>query len=214
MSDDKTYADVGVYIGSLPRSGSTYLKYLIHYTYHPLVPVDKSHNPADHLRIISGDKNQYLTIFVVRPVLDGLVSQLVWHTMEKKLDEKLIRSTLEDHCWLWEIVLADPKKFFIVDFNSIKNNPQVVMAEIERNYTDLVEFRRPEFPNAVDAALERLTLDGKNMGEEVFLLRGCAPRPDAPNKGLIIEALKNPLYSKRIEYLESLYEEFLTIKDI
>lgn len=214
MSINKTYADVDVYIGSLPRSGSTYLKYLIHFTYHPLVPIDKSHDPKVLLNIISGNKNQYLTVFMFRSVLDGLVSQLLWHTMEKPLDERLIRSTLEDHCWLWEIVLADPEKFFIVDFNSVKNNPNGVIAEIEKKYPDLAEFRFQEIPDVPKAALDRLTEDGKQMGKDVFLLRGCAPREDAPNKQLVIDSLKNPLYLKRIGYLESLYKEFLEIKDV
>lgn len=214
MSSTKTYSDVDVYIGSLPRSGSTYLKYLIHFTYHPLVPIDKSHDPKDHLKIISGEKSQYLTIFMVRPVLDGLISQLAWHTMEKTLDERLIRSTLEDHCWLWEIVLANPEKFFIVDFNSVINNPHGIITEIEKKYPDIAGFKFQEIPDAPKAALDRLTADGEKMGQDAFLLRGCAPRADAPSKSLIVESLKNPLYTKRIKYLESLYKEFLEIKDI
>lgn len=202
-----------IHVGSLARSGSTYLRYLIENQYDSPLKTQKSHNPKEHEARADRDFSCDEFVFAVRAPIDTLKSQLVWRLVDKPLDRDLVRSVLNEASHLWEVVLSAPEEFFIVDFEAITSKESEIMAALEAKHPSLLDLKSKTSltTDNVKSKLEYSSKDG--LGPIEYIERGHLPRQASNNSDLVESELASKFYTHRINYLESLYQELISRKE-
>jgi hypothetical protein len=210
----KDFYKLNIYIGSLARSGSTYLKYSIENEYTPQVYIDKSHSPKIHENRADGIFNCDEFIFAVRPPIDTLKSQLVWRLADQTLNRTLVKSLLDEATNLWEIVLGAPEKFFVLDFDSITSKESEIIKTLEEKHPSLrtLKSSTPATSTQVLELLEKSSRDGIDPKE--YSERGHIPREKSKHGDLDSSVLESASYSHRLNYLNTLYDELLKYKQV
>lgn len=210
----KDFYKFNIYVGSLARSGSTYLKYSIENEYTPQVYMDKSHSPKIHENRADGIFNCDEFVFAVRPPVDTLKSQLVWRLADQPLNRTLVKSLLDEATNLWEIVLSAPEEFFIVDFESITSKESEIISALEAKNPSLIglKSKTPLTTDNVKLELEKSSKDG--MDPKEYLERGHLPRDTSKHSDLAESVLNSVSYAHRIGYLDSLYRDLIRHKKV
>jgi len=210
----KDFYKFNIYVGSLARSGSTYLKYSIENEYTPQVSIDKSHNPGIHQNRVNGIFNCDEFVFAARPPRDTLKSQLIWRLSDQRLTPPVVKSLLDEATELWEIVLTSPGEFFIVDFDSITSKESEIISALEAKNPALKELKSktPLSVDKVKLELEKSSKDG--MGPKQYLERGHLPREVSKHNDLAESILESISYTRRLGYLDSLYQDLIRHKRV
>lgn len=210
---EKDFYKFKIHVGSLARSGSTYLKYSIENQYTPQLHIKKSHNPKEHEARADKNFDCDAFVFAVRAPINTLKSQLVWRLVDKPLDRDLVRSVLNEAIHLWEIVLSTPEEFFIVDFDAITSRESDIINALEAKHPSLLDLKSKTAltPDKVKSELEYSSKDG--MGHIEYVERGHLPREASKNSDLVEAELDSRFYAYRLSYLQNLYQELISRKE-
>lgn len=210
----KDFYKFKIYVGSLARSGSTYLKYSIENQYTPQVSIDKSHNPVIHQNRADGIFNCDEFVFAARPPRETLKSQLIWRLSDQRLTPPVVKSLFDEATDLWEIVLTSPEEFFIVDFGSITSKESEIISALETKNPSLKSLRSetPLTVEKVKLELEKSSKDG--MGINQYIERGHLPREISKHDEIAESVLESKSYTRRLGYLESLYQDLISYKKV
>lgn len=207
-------------IGGAPRSGSTYLAYILDRQYNISgLPIIKTHMESHHLaRAIAPDPKENWIIPVRNPE-DTAKSFLVWHyhkdSVEKVQnnhgDTTAAYGILDTLARLWETILLNKKNFIIVDFNDIVSDRIKLESYLENLIPTLKERK---FSSLVsDEEIQKKLIDDSRTDlktELNYLNLGNFPRQRTELYLSVSREFDSKRYTKRFLYLEELKKELLS----
>ena len=206
------------FVGAPPRSGNTYLRYVLQDAYsntEDIGEVFKHDHSSTYALEHLVDKNNTFPIFVspVRDPYATLKSKLVrtfgeWDTPPGVIE---YATSVDDLCLYWEILLLNPSRFCLVDFNELTADKDSIVNKIDQRYPETAGYRNLELStNEEILDFMRLEDDGKYGGnEKLFLSYGHTPRGKSEYSDSAEKLLSSPVYARRLEYLYKMYEELL-----
>lgn len=211
-----------VVIGGAPRSGSTYLQYILNFQYkNTEFETIKTHLESDHLAHINNSTDTNFWLVPIRDPKDTVKSMLNWFFYEKgqkNLEAMYTNTTpyygaLDSLTRLWETILLDKKKFTLLDFDVLISNRSDLESKIEKSISFFSELREDkEVSN--DYIKNRLINDDKetlhNREEKAYLHTGHLPREKSDFYDDISRAFDSQVYARRFEYLYQLKVELLS----
>ena len=209
------------FVGAPPRSGNTYLRYALGDAY------TKSYRDAgeffthDHSSAYAlihlSEEPKTFPIFVspIRDPYDTLKSKLVRTYQEWGTEPKVVEyiPSIDDLCFYWEVLLVDPSRFCLVDFNELVSNKDSVLDKIDKKYPEVRQYRGDTLATN-EELLEFLRLE--DMAEykddnKLFLSSGHIPRESSEYSEMAEKLLDTPAYARRLSYLYELYSELLKL---
>lgn len=212
-------------IGGSPRSGSTYLQYLINQQYiTEKVSISKTHMEKDHLTQITDTNYNETWVVPVRDPHDTAISTLVWyyHNDSKKSIDHNYNTTasaygvLDSLTRLWETILLDKQKFVLIDFDVLISDREKLEFILDTEISWLSSLKRDS--NVSDSKIkEILSSEDKQTYKHSLEVRsdddyanlGHLPREKSKLFLEVTESFKADRYSRRFEYLDALKSELL-----
>lgn len=208
-------ASTKIFIGAPPRSGNTYLRYVLGVAHRGYVEISGGHNVHSAIdRLESTDTD---TIFVspVRDPRDTVISSLVWLALETngEVTYELTNAALQTVTTYWEILLTEPDKFCIVDFDDLIAKDSTLVSRFHDKYESLAEYNTAD-SSATDLAYELLNSDDDSNYENdqvLFKARGHLPRGKSEYTDAAEYAVSNIAHKKRLEYLYSMHKQLVDL---
>jgi hypothetical protein len=202
-----------IFIGAPPRSGNTYLRYVLGVAHHGSVPISGNHETRSAIEQLISAKPETIFVTPVRDPKDVVVSTLVWLAVETEgiIDYELTNAALQTVAAYWEIVLTDPSKFCIVDFNDLVNNGPSFITKFTKKYQKLPKCEI-DSKEVVEKAYELLSSDDErnhNNDRSFLQARGHLPRSRSQYVDSAESSVLNIVHKKRLEYLYSMYGQLI-----
>lgn len=213
--------DTTFFVGAPPRSGNTYLRYVIKDAYNNLVEDTGLFIKHDHSSTYALEQAlgvEYVAPIFVSPIRDPhatLKSKLVRTFYEWETPPNIIQyvTSVDDLCLYWEILLVNPSKFCLIDFNELVADKDSIIEKMDQKYPELVKHKNPE-PLTRLGLLEYMGLEDEGKygdNEKLFLSSGHTPRPKSEYSDMAEELLSTPAYARRLDYLYDMYNELLKL---
>lgn len=202
-----------IYVGSPPRSGSTYLKYLLTENYtHGKIHVEKTHSRDTIIEAAESSLEYNSFFFPVRNARDILKSAVIWNFQDSNNIDNLVWMSLEEITIIWETVLSAPNQFFIIDFNTLANSELTLLDKIDEKFEFLkkIRYEKPMPLSSIKNLLETHSL--LDLGTDLYANRGHLPRQESEHVKAVNDEIASPVYKKRLDYLDSLQVELLERK--
>lgn len=206
---------IEIFIGAPPRCGNTYLMYALKDMFNKPVKVVGEHRVQTLARHVLDQEPRSIFVTPVRDPFDAALSRLVWLAFEKEewLNTETLFPALEQLTIYWELVLASPEKFTVIDFNKLIVDKNSLQGKLSERYPELLPHGRSIL--ASDAEIKALLLKDDievlHNDEAEIQARGHIPRSDSRYKALAAEVLSGVMCKKRLEYLDSMYKQLLEI---
>lgn len=218
---DSSMESTVFFVGAPPRSGNTYLRYVLQDAYNnPHKDTDElfayNHSSAFALKHLLESEND-LPIFIspIRDPYDTLKSKLVRTFEEWGANPGIVEyaTAVDDLCLYWEILLVNPSKFCLVDFNELIADKDRIVEKLDDRYPSVVIYRNAS-PLTNEQILDNVRLEDSQQyrnNEKLFLSSGHVPRAKSEYSELADELLSSPVYSRRFAYLYEMYKELLEL---
>jgi len=209
------------FVGAPPRSGNTYLRYVLKDAYSN--PIKDSGSLIKNNHSSSYALNQALSTESVAPIFicpirdpyDTLKSKLVrtffeWDTAPNVIEHA---PSVDDLCLYWEILLIDPSKFCLVDFKELVVDKDKVVSKIDERYPEIKIYKNPTPATNEQLLAEMSKEDGDKYGDNIKLYLSSAhiPRSKSEYSDAAEELLSSPAYARRLDYLYVMYKELLDL---
>lgn len=209
-----------IVIGGAARSGSTYLQYLLTSQYKEYeLSIAKTHLELDHLNHIKSPNENETWIVPIRNPKSTAKSIFVWSTYKdsvKFLEETYVTTTplygiLDSITRLWETLTVDKSKFIFLDFDVLISNKTYVEKKLEFYIPRLLKEKYP-YEISEKNIKEKLEADDKNTFSTIndYQNMGHLPREKSEIYIDLDRLLESDLYSRRLQYLNSLASELLS----
>lgn len=211
-----------VIIGGAPRSGSTYLQYILNFQYKNTdFETVKTHIESDHLNHINNPIKDNFWIVPIRNPKETVISTLNWsfyETGQKKLEDMYTNTTpyygaLDSLTRLWETILLDKTKFTLIDFDILISDRLKLQQKIEKSLPFFVESKEDREVSD-DYIKNRLITDDKeslaSREEKAYSHTGHLPREKSNLHNSIAKSFDSSVYKRRFDYLSELKSELLS----
>ena len=209
------------FVGAPPRSGNTYMRYILKDAYANSIKdagslIKNDHSSSYALEHVLNSTDQS-PIFVcpIRDPYDTLKSKLVRTFFEWETPPNIVQyvTALDDLSFYWEILLVSPEKFCLVDFNELVSDKDSIISKIDAKYPQVSIYKNPD-PLTKEGMLEYMRAEDESKygdNEKLFLSSGHTPRAESEFSEQAKQLLSTPAYVKRLEYLYSMYKELLQL---
>lgn len=209
------------FVGAPPRSGNTYLRYVLKDSYNnplkdpgSLIKHDHSSSYALDQSLKPGNDSP-IFITPIRDPYDTLKSKLVrtfyeWDTVPNVIE---YAPSVDDLCLYWEILLTAPDKFCLIDFRELVADKDRVVSKINSKYPEVITYKNPS-PLTNEQLLAEMKEEDDNMygnNVEFYLSYAHTPRGISEYSKQAQELLASPAYKRRLEYLYEMYRELLEL---
>lgn len=211
-----------IIIGGAPRSGSTYLQYVLNFQYkNSKFDTAKTHEENDHLNNINNPVENNFWLVPVRDPRDTVKSILNWSFYDqgqKEVEATYTNTTpyhgaLDSLTRLWETILLDKKKFTLIDFDVLVSNRSEIELKIETSLPFFVDLKEKKVVSNTYIKNRLIQDDRKNLyhrEEKAYLHIGHLPREKSDLYEEISKRFDSPMYNRRFEYLYQLKSELLS----